>query len=71
MVGLLQVIEYELGNQKVVIHFGWPLSSWLDRMAIGVMVFNIMKLPRRFARFDFHIDYSATESVKLDGHAAQ
>lgn len=64
MVGLLKVIEYELSDRKVVIHFGWPLSSWLDRMAIGVMVFNIMKLPKRFPRFDFHIDYSGTESVK-------
>lgn len=64
MVGLLEVIEYELTDRTVVIHFGWPLSSWLDRMAIGVMVFNIMKLPRRFPRFDFHIDYSRTASEK-------
>ena len=64
MVGLLKVIEYELADRRVVIHFGWPLSSWLDRMSIGVMVFNIMRLPRKFPRFDFHIDYSGTESVK-------
>ena len=64
MVGLLKVIEYELGDRKVVIHFGWPLSSWLDRMSIGVMVFNITRLPRKFPRLDFHIDYSGTESVK-------
>ena len=64
MVGLLKVIEYELADRKVVIHFGWPLSSWLDRMSIGVMVFNIMRLPRKFPRLDFHIDYSGTESVK-------
>jgi len=64
MVGLLKVIEYELAERRVVIHFGWPLSSWLDRMAIGVMVFNIMRLPKQFPRLDFHIDYSGMESGK-------
>lgn len=59
MVGLLQVVEYELADKRVVVHFGWPLSSWLDRMCIGVMVFNIIRLPRQFPKFDFHIDYSA------------
>lgn len=62
MVGLLKVVEYELADRKVVIHYGWPLSSWLDRMSIGVMVFNIMRLPKVFPRFDFHIDYSNPES---------
>lgn len=61
MVGLLKVVEYELADRKVVIHYGWPLSSWLDRMSIGVMVYNIMHLPKVFPRFDFHIDYSNPE----------
>ncbi|MGA8830933.1 MAG: APC family permease [Desulfomonilaceae bacterium] len=61
MVGLLKVVEYELADRKIVIHYGWPLSSWLDRMSIGVMVFNIMRLPKVFPRFDFHIDYSNPE----------
>jgi len=71
MVGLLKVIEYELADRTVVIHFGWPLSSWLDRMSTGVMVFNITRLPRQFPRFDFHIDYSGTESAKSNEEAAQ
>ncbi len=58
MVGLLKVVEYELADRRVVVHFGWPLSSWLDRMAIGVMVFNIMRMPKKFPGLDFHIDYS-------------
>jgi hypothetical protein len=58
IVGLLKVIEYELADRRVVIHFGWPMSSWLDRMAIGVMVFNIIGLPRRFPHFDFLLDYA-------------
>jgi hypothetical protein len=67
VVGLLKVIEYELVDRRVIIHFGWPMSSWLDRMAIGVMVFNMMRLPRRFPRFDFHIDYAGVESAKQGG----
>ena len=58
MIALLKVVEYELADRSVVIHFGWPLSSWLDRMSIGVMVYNIMRLPKQFPRFDFHIDYA-------------
>ncbi len=69
IVGLLKVVEYELPDRKVVIHFGWPLSSWLDRMAIGVMVFNIMRLPMKFPGFNFHIDYSGVESEKQGGVA--
>jgi amino acid transporter len=64
IIGLLKVVEYELSDRKVIVHFGWPLSSWLDRMAIGVMVFNIMRMPRRFPKFDFHIDYDGKEFRK-------
>lgn len=54
---ILKVIEYEMGDRQVVVHFGWPLSSWLDRLSIGVMVFNLMRLPRLFPNFNFDIHY--------------
>ena len=57
MVGILRVVEYELGHRKIQVHYGWPLSSWLDRISIGVMVFNIMRLPRQFPNFVFNITY--------------
>ena len=57
MVSLLKVVEYELPDRRVVVHFGWPLSSWLDRLAVGVMVFNLMRLPRMFPQFEFDIQY--------------
>jgi hypothetical protein len=57
MVSLLKVVEYELADRRVVVHFGWPLSSWWDRLAIGVMVFNLMRLPRIFPQFEFDIKY--------------
>ena len=58
LVALLKVMEYELGDRQVVVHLGWPLSSWLDRLAIGVMVFNLMRLPRLFPKFQFHLSYT-------------
>ncbi len=57
MVSLLRLIQYEMPGQQITVHFGWPLSSWLDRLAIGVMVFNLMRLPRQFPGFNFVMDY--------------
>jgi hypothetical protein len=34
------------------------MSSWLDRQAIGVMVFNMMRLPRLFPHFRFIMSYT-------------
>jgi len=56
-VSLLSLMEYEMPHRQVNVHFGWPLSSWIDRLSIGIMVFNLMRLPRRFPQFHFTIDY--------------
>ena len=42
----------------MTVHLGWPMSSWLDRLAIGVMVFNMMRLPRLFPHFRFTMSYT-------------
>ena len=57
MIALLNEVEYELPDRQIVVHFGWPLSSWLDRLSIGVMVFNIMRLPGQFPLMKFTIAY--------------
>jgi amino acid transporter len=57
IVSLLKVVEYEFGDRQVKVHLGWPMSSWWDRMAVGVMVFNLMRLPRLFPKFEFDIRY--------------
>lgn len=62
VVFLLKVIEYELSDREITVHFGWPLSSWLDRLAIGVMVFKLMRLPRVFPQFNFQIGYTGGET---------
>jgi hypothetical protein len=57
LVALLKIVEYELSSREITVHFGWPMSSWLDRLAVGVMVFNMMRLPRMFPQFRFKISY--------------
>jgi hypothetical protein len=57
LVAVLRVVEYEMGDRQVVVHLGWPMSSWWERMSIGVMVFNLMKLPKLFPKFEFDIHY--------------
>ncbi len=57
MASLLRVVEYELAGWEINVHIGWPMSSWLDRLAIGVMVFNLIRLPRLFPQFNFEILY--------------
>jgi amino acid transporter len=63
IVAILRVVEYEMGDRGIIVHFGWPMSSWLDRISTGVMVYNLMKLPRLFPTFDFDIHYIRGSSV--------
>jgi hypothetical protein len=56
--GLLEAIQYDIPqDKKVHVHFGWPLSSWVDRLSTGIMVYRLLKLPRMFPNYVFHIDY--------------
>ena len=48
IVAILKVVEYELSDRQVSVQFGWPMSHWLDRVAIGVMVYKLMRLPKMF-----------------------
>jgi hypothetical protein len=54
---LLALIEEELGDRETWAHFGWPTSSWIDRMATGVFVWNLIRLPRLFPRLNFEIEH--------------
>jgi amino acid transporter len=55
---ILTLLQEELDGREVTVHFGWPTSSWLDRMATGVFVANIMRLPAAFPRLRFAIEYA-------------
>jgi len=60
---LLYMLKYELPHKHITLHFGWPMSSWLDRLSIGVMVFSIMKLPKMFPEFTFVIEYTSKKQA--------
>jgi len=56
---ILDLLEAELDGRHVTVHFGWPTSSWLDRMATGVFVANLMRLPLRHRKLRFAIEHDA------------
>ncbi|MGA9120664.1 MAG: APC family permease [Bacteroidota bacterium] len=60
---LLLVLRYELPDRHVIVHFGWPLSSWLDRFSIGVMVYSMMRLPKEFPEYTFVIEYFGRREI--------
>lgn len=64
ILAMLRVMEHEYPDRHISVHFGWPMSSWLDRMAIGVMVYNLMRLPKKFPNFDFSISYRKNWSFR-------
>jgi len=65
IVSLLKIMEYEMCDRQVIVHFGWPMSSWLDRLSIGVMVYNLLKLPGVFTKFNFYIEYDEGLRVQM------
>lgn len=58
---ILYALDYELPHKKITIHLGWPTSSWIDRLSIGVLMMSIMRLPKIFPRFNFVIEHHGRE----------
>ena len=61
IVAMLALVQEEFSAQEVYVHFGWPLSSWLDRMAMGLFVANLLRLPKLFPGLHFVIEHGAGE----------
>ncbi|MBI5647533.1 MAG: APC family permease [Ignavibacteriae bacterium] len=57
MCTIINVLQYELPHKKLTVHLGWPMSSWLDRFSIGVLVMNMMRLPSEYPDVAFRIEY--------------
>jgi amino acid transporter len=64
ILAILHMMQYEFPAKKFIVHFGWPMSSWIDRLSIGVMVFSMMKLPKKFPKFKFVIEYTGKEDAQ-------
>ena len=56
---VLDLLVEELGGRDITVHFGWPTSSWLDRMATGVLVHNLMRLPPKYPALHFSMECAA------------
>jgi len=67
---ILALLAEELEGRRVHVHFGWPTSSWLDRMAVGVFVASLMRLPKAFPKLVFSMDYSAPADRAADAAAS-
>jgi hypothetical protein len=60
---ILELLEEELDGRDVTVHFGWPTSSWLDRMATGVFVAALMRLPRRYPALRFVMEHAPARAL--------
>jgi amino acid transporter len=56
---VLALLQEEFNGHQVHVHFGWPMSPWLDRMATGVFVAHLTHLPVLFPKLTFSIEYEA------------
>ncbi|MBS1912395.1 MAG: APC family permease [Bacteroidetes bacterium] len=65
--GIIELVRYEFPDYTVTFHFGWPLSSWFDRISTGVMVHGLMKLPREFPEYNFEIEYYRSQALPPQG----
>ncbi len=62
---LLRLIETEFPDRHVVVHIGWPLSSWFDRLSMGVMYLRLLRLPWIFPSFGFIMRYTTKVPLPL------
>jgi amino acid transporter len=65
MIYLLRLIKTEFPDRHVVVHLGWPLSSWFDRLSMGVMYLKFLRLPWMFPSFGFIMRYTTRVSLPL------
>jgi hypothetical protein len=64
---LLALLQDEFEGRDVTVHFGWSTSSWIDRMATGVFVWNLLRLPRLFPGLRFEIGHEPTDGRTAPG----
>ena len=60
LIALLDLVQEEMPSHDITLHFGWPTSSWLDRLSTGMLVANLLRLPRSYPAFNFDIGFQAS-----------
>jgi amino acid transporter len=63
LVEMIEYIDYEVPGKMITFHLGWPTSSLIDRMSMGVMVLSLLRLPKQFPKHNFVIEYLRDESA--------
>jgi hypothetical protein len=66
LVYILRLVETEFPDRHVVVHLGWPLSSWFDRLSMGIIYLKFLRLPWLFPSFGFILRY--TTRVPFPAH---
>jgi len=64
IVALVDMLCFEIPDHNITLRFGWPSSNWIDRMSIGFMTFQIMKLPRKYPNLNFKIEHFTKGEVR-------
>lgn len=64
IVATLALVQEDLAGHEVFVHFGWPLSSWLDRTAMGIFVAKILRLPKQFPEAHFVIEHRSVRTAE-------
>ena len=57
MIYILRLMETEFPDRHIVVHLGWPLSSWVDRLSMGIVYLKFLRLPWLFPSFGFILRY--------------
>ena len=70
-IGLLLLFAMLLQREGLLGYAGWPTSSWLDRLAVGVFVANLMRLPKVFPKLTFAIEHIARPGARQGQAAAE
>src|SRR5439155_23289382 len=70
LVAFIDLMRYDFPDKQITFHLGWPTSSWIDRISTGVVVFSLMRLPRRFPMYDFLIEYRKPRALAVSAPAS-
>ena len=54
---VLRLMETEFPDRHILVHLGWPLSSWFDRLSMGIVYLKFLRLPWLFPSFGFILRY--------------
>ena len=64
IVAMLRVVELNSQNVRSLCTWAGPCRSVAGPLATGIMVFNLMRLPRLFPKFQFHMSYLSFLSIQ-------